>query len=251
MVSNLTIAMMIAELVLTLILPIVVIAYAVFKKKVQMKMVLVGAIAFIVSQLLIRVPLLNVLATQSGFQTWMGNPIFSGLFLGLTAGLVEEIARYLGFRSMRKNRTFLDGIGYGLGHGGIESIVLVGLATINNLIVAFAINNGTIQTMFAGYDSALIQQMIDILTTTDSMMFLLGGIERVMTLLIHVGLSLVVLQVFHKRNIKYLWYAIILHTLVNAPIALLNPYGILVTEAYIALCAAIALFYISQSARIE
>lgn len=251
MVSNLTIAMMIVEIILTLILPIVVIVYAVLKKKIQFKMVLVGAVAFIVSQLLVRVPILSMLSTQPGFQTFMNHAIFGGIFLGVTAGLAEEVARYLGFRGMRKNRTFLDGIAYGLGHGGIESIILVGLSTVNNLIVALAINDGSIHTMFAGYDSSLINQMIEVLTTTDSMMFLLGGIERVMTMVIHIGLTLVVLQVFHKKQIKYLFYAILLHTLVNAPIGFLNQFGILVTELYVAVCAAIALFYISQTARIE
>src|SRR5687768_15449301 len=61
--------------------------------------------------------------------------------LSFSAGLFEEGGRWLGYRWLFRpeERTWRPGIVYGLGHGGLESMVLIaGLATLSlvGLLVA-------------------------------------------------------------------------------------------------------------------
>lgn len=46
-------------------------------------------------------------------------------------------------------------------------------------------------------------------------MYIIAGLERVMTLIIHMGLTLIVLYGIRLNQIKYLFYAIALHSLVD------------------------------------
>ena len=64
------------------------------------------------------------------------NPWLYGLFMGGTAAIAEEFGRYIAVRFLlKKNRRYADGIAYGLGHGGIEAMLLIGVNNIANLIV--------------------------------------------------------------------------------------------------------------------
>ena len=51
---------------------------------------------------------------------------FNAVVLGLTAGLCEETARYVGYRWLaKKARYWRDALMLGAGHGGIEAILVV------------------------------------------------------------------------------------------------------------------------------
>ena len=76
-------------------LPVAGLVMLVRKKKGTGKAFCWGALAFVVSQLLIRIPILQLVLPQF---TWFSMlPLYSwgyGLFLGVTAGLAEESARW-------------------------------------------------------------------------------------------------------------------------------------------------------------
>jgi uncharacterized membrane protein YhfC len=93
----------------------------------------VGAVTFIGSQV-VHLPL-NAGLTQ--FFKWLwpnAAPApwhipFNAVVLGLTAGVCEETARYLGYRFLvPQARAYRDGLMLGAGHGGIEAMIL-GLLT--------------------------------------------------------------------------------------------------------------------------
>jgi uncharacterized membrane protein YhfC len=48
----------------------------------------------------------------------------------LTAGVFEETARYIAYRFLLKEHNMENGLIYGVGHGGIESIMLVGVNVV-------------------------------------------------------------------------------------------------------------------------
>jgi uncharacterized membrane protein YhfC len=90
-----------------------------------------GVAVFAAVQLFTRVPLVYVLnsvlasqlkASQAFLWTWL-------FLLALTAGLFEEVGRYFGYRIFmgKEEKTWPKGVMYGIGHGGLESVVLVGL----------------------------------------------------------------------------------------------------------------------------
>src|SRR5215212_5914038 len=58
-------------------------------------------------------------------------PLYSAVILGLSAGVCEEVARYLVYRYWLKDaRHWRQALMFGAGHGGIEAILLGGLALL-------------------------------------------------------------------------------------------------------------------------
>ena len=173
------------------------------------------------------------------------------IFLSLTAGLFEEVGRYFGFKLfLKKHLSWKNGIAYGIGHGGIEAIVLVGFTYINNLVYSFLINSGQFAEIIAPQIdpelAAYIQaQLIDI----PAYMFLVAGLERGFTIVVHIALSLVVLLAVKKGNAIYLLYAILLHAAVNLPAVLIPGlgYNILYAELYLLVLAVIGCIFIKRS----
>lgn len=163
-----------------------------------------GAAAFTVSQLLIRIPILQLVLP--GF-TWyillQLDPWKYGLFLGVTAGLAEESARWIGTGLfLKKYRERDHGIAFGLGHGGVEAMLLVG------------------PNMAAGLAMVMTGQAA--LLPADAGSVLTAGVERISAMAFHVGASLLILYgVRAGKAFRYWLGAVALHTLLDAPVVIL------------------------------
>lgn len=207
--------------------------FAIKNKKIP-KAFIIGMIVFFISQILIRIPILTyVLPNTIWFIKLSMNPYLYGVFLGLTAGIFEEVGRFIAFKFMlKKNHEWEDGISYGFGHGGIEAILITGISLLNLLIGCIMINNGTLPQNA----DILYKQCLSLNGTTA----ILGGLERLFAMSIHIGLSMIVLYGVRNRKNMYLLVAILLHTIVNAPIVILPQVfnvGIIGVEIYIFVCA--------------
>lgn len=67
------------------------------------------------------------------------------LYGGLAAGLFEETGRYLTMRFLMKGKwTRENALMYGAGHGGLEAVLILGMASVNNLIYSVMINTGSL-----------------------------------------------------------------------------------------------------------
>jgi uncharacterized membrane protein YhfC len=174
---------------------------------------LVGALAFFIAQIIIRLPIIQgLLPTFGWYQQFMQMQWPYLIFLSFTAALVEEPARYIAFKIMKTRRAYPDGLAYGIGHGGIEAILIVGLSYISNIALSFMINGGSLGPL-AG---VLPASAISALTDTPSYMFLIGGIERVFAIALQIALSLLVLRGFQTgRRMRCLLLAIGIHGSVN------------------------------------
>ena len=185
-------------------LPIAGLIFLMRKRKGAGKAFAWGAAAFVVSQLLIRVPILQLLLPNFA---WFGAmqlyPWAYRLFLGLTAGLAEETARWIAFRYLLKGKHTLEhGLAFGLGHGGIEAMLLVGL------------------NMIAGAVMTLTGQAAQF--PADSGSVLVAGAERLFAMAFHVGASLLIL--YGVRTGRGLWYwilAVALHGVLDAAVVIL------------------------------
>jgi len=128
--------------------------------------------------------------------------------------------------------------------------VLVGITYIMNIVISIMINTGQFENLIGpGLDAATAATIKSQLVNTPPVYFLIGGLERFFTLFIQVGLSLVVLYGVRTRQIKYLVYAILLHTLVNAPPVILLERGANIwwVELYVFIVAASAGFWIVRA----
>lgn len=177
-----------------------------------------GLLAFSVSQLLIRVPILTlVLPRFAWFGVLQLSPWAYGSFLGLTAGLFEEVARWIAIRFFLKERTdFEHGLAFGLGHGGIENMALVGPNYIATLIAVLA-GQGALLGDIGG-----------------ASVFISVG-ERLYAMAFHVGASLLVMYGIREgKALVYLLAAVMLHTVMDAAVVILpNVFGAGVLEVEI------------------
>jgi len=244
MVSNLSIFFMGLALAIQFLAPVILAVILYNKEKVSIKSIIGGVLCFTITQIIIRIPLLQLLQLTDWYQNLVKSSIFlATLLLALSAGIFEEVGRFLCFRYVLKDRLeWKDGVAFGIGHGGMESMY-IGLANVNNILISLAINSGTFGSLIAKQLPAemadnIKDQLISIAPAT----FLAGGLERLFTIFIHIGLSLLVLYGVRNKKYIYLLYAILIHALINLVLSLLlEPLGIWITEALIALIAAIFL----------
>lgn len=186
-----------------------------------------GAAAFAVSQLVVRIPILQfVLPNFEWFAVMHLYPWRYGLFLGLTAGLAEETARWIAARYFLKGRHAMEhGLAFGLGHGGIEAMLLVG------------------PNMIAGAVMALTGQTIPLAADWGSV--LTAGLERLFAMAFHIGASLLVMYgVRTGRGARYWVLAVALHGLMDAAVVILPAVfgaGILEVELWAAVLGVLTL----------
>lgn len=209
------------------IIPVSMLIYYIFYKKERLKPFIVGVLVFFISQILLRIPLLSyVLPSQIWYMRLSLNPYLYSIFLGLTAGIFEEVGRYIGFKYfLKNNNNYKDGLSFGFGHWGVEAVLLVG---INAMVLLFS-------------SSLLAKSGI---STTNTFLM---GLERLFTLSIHVGLSMIVLYSVRLNNILYLFIAIILHGIIDAAIGILPQLfdvGSIGMEIYIMIWALVFLYVI-------
>lgn len=251
MVSTQALIFMFVTLLISFLLPIILVIYFHRKERISLKAVLVGALVFIVFQMLTRIPLLNYLSAQEWYRSLATNLFFVSLFLSLTAGLFEEVGRFIGFKYFLKNQLERkNGIAYGLGHGGIEAILLVGFTYINNIVISLMINSGTfdsqIGAQLGSQTAAIIKNQ---LLNTMPLVFAAAGLERIFAMVIQVALSLIVLYGVMEQRLIYLIYAILLHALVNLPAVIITSLGLSLwfSEFYLLIVAVVAYLYINRS----
>jgi len=218
--------------------------------KLGWKLVLWGALMFAASQLL-RMPLLFGLTELFRHGALPQPPEWAGLWfnlvvLCLTAGLFEETARWAGYRWLVKEaRTWRQAIVYGAGHGGIEAILL-GLAVAVAFAQFVALQNVELSALpVPAEQQALLAQQIKDFWAAPWPLTLLGGVERVFALCLHVCLSVMVLQAFTRQNNKWLAAAIGWHALANfIGVGATQFYGPVIGEMCIGIIAAISLLIV-------
>ncbi|WLR43272.1 YhfC family intramembrane metalloprotease [Bacillus carboniphilus] len=201
------------------VLLLVLIILLIWKKKwLSWKSVGMGILIFIVFALVLE-QLLHIflIDRDSGLLKFSNNPYLFVLYGCLAAGIFEEVGRYVGFRFLlRKNREFGDGLSYGLGHGGIEVIVVTFLSLISLVIISTFINQGMFDALFS--ESLTADQLNDVKDQYLNMewfMPLISFLERIPALALHLSLSLLVLLSVKRKKKSFLLLAIGFHAIFN------------------------------------
>lgn len=224
MVGVSTIIAVCVTLFISLVLPIVV--YIMYGVKNKGKGVwtawLLGAAGFFVFQMIIRVPILNLLSLNAGFVAFSQEQYILYCFiLALTAALFEAIGRYIVAKIMSKGLTFKRSMAAGMGHGGIEAILLIGMTYINNLVYISMINTGSFDTVVTqnaelGADTAGLVAVKEALMNTGAIAFYLAGYERILTMISHTALSLIVCYfVWKKKDLLGIGICVAVHFLMD------------------------------------
>lgn len=212
-----------------------------------------GILIFFLFQIISRLPLVTV--AQAFLAPYLkASPLFSTawlVLLALTAGLFEEVGRYVGYRWLmgREQKTWSKGVMYGIGHGGLESMLLIGGQLIITLVNWIILMN-TGGAILPAAQKAAVAQQIASLNSLPVWLSVAGAWERLWTLPLQIALALVVLQVFTRNSLRWLWLAILIHTLVDLTVVLLQRWlglGVsasLIIEGFIMLVGLAALWLI-------
>ncbi|MCU0522063.1 MAG: YhfC family intramembrane metalloprotease [Anaerolineae bacterium] len=208
-------ALVTLEVILMIGIPIATVLLVKKRWSLTMRLALAGAATFVASQIL-HIPANSVLARVLKMET---QPlIIQTIVLGLSAGIFEEIARYLVYRFWQKDaRSWRDAVFFGLGHGGIEAILtglLAGLTFVNVIAFTRVADPATLGLSEEVLATALAQ--VESYWTMPAYMPLLAVAERVMALILHVSLSTLVAWSFHARHIWPVFAAILWHATANA-----------------------------------
>lgn len=241
--SNLSIVSIIVTLFVSFILPLAfLVGYALGHKKQGIWSAwLLGALGFFVPQILIRLPILTGLSQSAGFAAFAQNhPVAYGFGLAFTAGLFELAGRYAVARCLKKNLTCRRALAAGLGHGGIEAILITGLAYLSNVVFLVMLQTGGFeaaiaQTTAAGGDVTPLLTEKDALMNTPWTMFLLAGYERLLAMTCHVAMSMMVCYGVHtNRVLPWTLGCLAVHTCMDfiASISLFISRGLTMAAAY-------------------
>ena len=177
-----------------------------------------GAATFVAAQVL-HIPF-NLLVERLGLLPAdlapVANLLAVVLFLGLSAGVFEEVARYLAYRFWARNaRRWRQGLMLGAGHGGLEAIML-GLLALVNLLALFGMEEGYFTALVPAEQLPLVLAQARALQEAAWYDALLAPAERAFALAAHLALSLLVLQTFLRRQARWLLLAIGWHALLDA-----------------------------------
>ena len=262
MVPVTTLIACIITLLVSLVLPVAALIVFVVRNKKQgiLSAWLLGAAGFFVTQILIRLPILTVLQSQSWFAAFAQNNLFLYAFsLAFTAGLFELAGRFGVAKLMGKNLTWKRSLAAGLGHGGIEAMLLIGMTYVNNLIYIVMINSGAFdgliaQTAAMGVDVSQLELIRQQLVAMTPGMFLLAGLERLLAMTAHVAMSvLVCFGLAHKKALPCALVCLLIHTFIDltAGLSLVLPQttAYLIIYSILIAVAAASLFILKELRR--
>lgn len=229
--------------------------YARKKYKINFAVLGLGAVAFFASsQVLEKIVHLLVLHPQKDgtVPLMTGNPLLYVIYGICMAALFEETARLIFFKWLEKKRTLedSDALAYGLGHGGLELLYL-GMGSLISLLILFSL----LESSNPDLANLLPQNTLETVQSLSVWQVYLLGVERVLALVMQIGLSFWVYQAVRQKKWIYLVAAYGLHSLFDlAPSLsqvgwLSNPLlveGLLAVEVIIFIYFTKSIFYKKQ-----
>ena len=187
--------------------------YARKKYKINFAVLGLGAVAFFASsQVLEKIVHLLVLHPQKDgtVPLMTGNPLLYVIYGICMAALFEETARLIFFKWLEKKRSLedSDALAYGLGHGGLE-LLYIGIASLLNLFILFS----AVESQNPAIMQLLPESTLATINNLAAWQIYLLGLERILALLLQVGLTFWVYQAVRQKKWIYLVAAYGLHAL--------------------------------------
>ncbi len=148
------------------------------------------------------------------------------IYGAFAAGIFEETARFLVFKTiMKKDTDPRNSIMYGIGHGGIESVLVAGTGLISLAVVSILVNavgvDEALKLTGATNGTIVATAQITGLTQQSVGMCFVSVFERVLTMVFHVALSVWVFRAAKEKDKVWLYpAAILMHAAVDFPAVL-------------------------------
>jgi uncharacterized membrane protein YhfC len=252
-VPGLSIAFMAVAALAGVAIPVVL--FLVFRKKFKADILpfFIGCAVFAVFALILE-GLVHMLVLKSNIGLKIqGNVWLYATYGGLMAGIFEETGRFTAFKTiLRKKRgKDVNGLMYGAGHGGFEAFYILVASMVSYIVMALMLNAGMADKLTAGITDQTTLQTLNAtfasLSTTAPGTYLVGVVERLAAVALHISLS--VLVWFAAKDKGRFWLfpaAVLIHALVDfiAVILARNGLNVWVIEGLVyvmsAVCVVIA-----------
>lgn len=139
--------------------------------------------------------------------------VIFALYAGLMAGIFEETGRLFAFKVfLKKYNDKKVSIAYGIGHGGMECILTLGITYLMYAVFLFLGSTG---------DVATDEMIVQIINGLDISVIPYAILERIIALIIHISLSIIMFKACKNSKYFYLYpVSIVLHAFVDIPAGL-------------------------------
>ena len=224
-IGNSAIPSLIFTVILMLVIPIAFFIYWRKKHKQQTKInyLIAGAVGFIVSARVLElgVHLVCIVADNPVSRFINGNTVAFVLYGIIMAGVFEECGRHIVLKDiMKMNRTPENAVMYGIGHGGIEILAVLLPSMILYLVIAVLFSAGNIENALSTLNiaedtAAAALPSVQAAAAFDYAMMAMNVIERLLAMLLHIGLTVIVYYGIVNTKKICLPAAIILHMLMD------------------------------------
>lgn len=195
------------------------------KLGVSWRMITYGILGYFLVQVLVSllysglVRLIPNWNTPTADQTYLLSQILVNVFLGALFGV---LIRWLGMRYF-KLESFESAYAVGVGYGGAESIILVGLPLLTTFFTM--LTNLNIDPQTTSLDPAVVEQLNE-LWGLEFYIPLATAVERIAAFVMHITVTILILQVFRKKNLLWLGAAVMLEFMINGLIVGLAEAGV-------------------------
>jgi len=223
-VSGANIAAMLVTTGVSTLLPIILCIVWKIHAKAKLSAFFIGCGTFVLSAMVLEQILHTAVFAVAG-EMLRNNIWLYAVYGGLAAGIFEETGRFLAMRfCMKKSLKKENAILYGIGHGGIEAILIVGITYVSNLVLSMMINSGGLDSILAVLDEKTADTVyiqLSQLWTLAPSDFLLAGVERISAMMLHIALSWLVYRAVKEKKPGFYLAAVGIHFAVDAGTVLL------------------------------
>jgi len=190
------------------------------KTKVSIKSFLIGLIIFPVFVLILETAVHRIVLDpdSSSYNSIMSSAVIYSLYAAFMAGIFEETGRFVAFKwLLKKENDVAASVGYGIGHGGAEVIILLGATYLSYGLVLAGITLG---------DSNTTNTLMSIIDGISPGIMGIAAFERISAMILQISLSILVFRAAKRKgDIKLYLIAILLHAMADIPAALYQ-YGV-------------------------
>ena len=246
-VSPVAIAGMIFSLIIAVVLPIALIIIAKVKYNAKLSTFFIGVGTFILFAMILEQIMHVVVIGAVGQDKLTANVWLYGLYGGMAAAVFEETGRLIAMKFfMKKRLDRANAFMYGIGHGGGEAIIIVGLQCISNIATAIAVNTGMIQASLSLLDDntrEITYQQVSQLWTLPAYQFFFAGIERISAITCHIVMTFFTYKGVKSGKKVYIAIAYAIHFIIDFSTVVMAQYAsIVVVEGVLLIMAAVGVF---------
>jgi len=200
-----------------------------FKKKYHLpwRIFSYGALAYFLAQALVSIlltGLFSLIGSSSFALSDQSLTIVQIVISVIFTAVMGVIIRWLGMKYLNENLDNLkSAYGIGIGFGGIESIMLVGIPLLATFIPM--VRNMNIDPLTTTLEPEVIAQ-IEELWRVSPIVPLAGSLERVAAFVLHITVTILILQIFKRQKTLWMAAAIGLEVFVTGVIVGLSEVGL-------------------------